>query len=325
MKKKLLATILKLAVSVSLLYFLFHSVDLGVFLSVVTNLDPLVFLFLALYFIGIQSISTFRWSIVLKKDVQLPYPRLFSIYLIGMFFNNFLPTIVGGDVVKGYYLYKKTRRVDITAASILMDRYSGFTALMAITIVALVPGYPFISGTGLPGFFVLLVGVYIAVSLFVWDERLHGWLVRVLTRIRLLRLNEIIENFYTALMSYKDHRAILLKIFLCSLVIQVGVIMGYVMLARGLGIDTGTGYFFLFVPLATAVSMIPVSLSGLGIREGAFVFLFTRVGATQEEALGLSLLWFFVVVFVSLIGGVEYIRIGGKKELVSGTEEESLS
>lgn len=325
MKKKALTTIFKLAVSVSILYFLFSSVELEAFLRVVTTLNPLLFIFLAFFFVAIQSISAYRWSIVLKKDVQVPYPKLLSIYFIGMFFNNFLPTVVGGDVVKGYYLYKKTGRGDVTAASILMDRYSGFTAMMAVVLVALAPGYALISGTGLPGFFLLLLGVYIVASLFVWVESLHGWMVRLLTRVRLFRLNERIETFYRALMSYKNHHAVLLKIFLCSLVIQCGIITGYIMLARGLGMETSPGYFFLFIPLATAVSMIPVSLSGLGIREGAFVFLFTRAGTTQEEALGLSLVWFAMMVCVSVIGGVQYVRMGGKKELMTGAEEEGVS
>jgi uncharacterized protein (TIRG00374 family) len=325
MRNRGLNILLKLAVSASLLYILFGSIDLEVFLGVVTTLNPLIFVFLALYFAATQSLSAYRWSIVLKKDVVLPYPKLLSIYFIGMFFNNFLPTVVGGDVIKGYYLYRTIGKGDVSAASILMDRYSGFTAMMAITLVALVPGYALIKGTGLPGFFLILVGGYVVSSFFIWVESLHGWLVKILTGIRLFSLNEKIETFYRALMSYKNHREILIKIFLCSIVIQGGMIVGYFMLARGMGIGVPLGYFFLFIPLATAVSMIPVSLSGLGIREGAFVFLFTRVGAAQEEALGLSLIWFAIMVSVSFIGGVEYIRTGGKKGFGPGAEFRGLS
>jgi uncharacterized protein (TIRG00374 family) len=129
MRNRGLNILLKLAVSASLLYILFGSIDLEVFLGVVTTLNPLIFVFLALYFAATQSLSAYRWSIVLKKDVVLPYPKLLSIYFIGMFFNNFLPTVVGGDVIKGYYLYRVIGKGDVSAASILMDRYSGFTAM----------------------------------------------------------------------------------------------------------------------------------------------------------------------------------------------------
>jgi uncharacterized protein (TIRG00374 family) len=242
-----LTTLLKLVVSASLLYILFRSVDLEAFLGVVTTLNPLTIVFLAIFFAAIQCISAYRWSTVLKKDIDLPYPNILSIYFIGMFFNNFLPTLVGGDVIKGYYLYRVTGKGEVSIASILMDRYSGFTALMAITLVALVPGYALIEGTGLPGFFLLLLGGYMVSSFFIWVESLHGWLVRILARIRLLSLNERIETFYSALMSYKNYHGILIRIFLFSIVIQGGLIVGYLILARGMGIGVPTGYFFPFL------------------------------------------------------------------------------
>ncbi len=313
MTKKGLSIALKVAVSATLLYVLFSAIEFDDFMGVVKDLDPLVFVSMILFFTAIQCLSTFRWSIVLKKDFDIRYPKLLSIYLIGMFFNNFLPTLVGGDVIKAFYLYRAKGKGDVAAASILIDRYSGYSALMVITLASLVPGYLLIKGTGLAGFFFLLLGGYVAASCFIWIEPLHGWLVRHLTGTRMLRLNRIVETFYTALMSYKSHRGILFKIFLCSLVIQGAVIVVYIVLARSMGIGVPAGYFFLFVPLATTVSMVPITLSGLGIREGAFVFLFAHAGATTEEALGLSLVWFAVVVSTSLLGGIEYIRAGGRK------------
>jgi uncharacterized protein (TIRG00374 family) len=299
MTKKGLSIALKVAVSATLLYLLFAAIEFDAFIGVVTALDPFVFVSMVLFFAAIQCLSAFRWSIVLRKDFDIRYTKVLSIYFIGMFFNNFLPTLVGGDVIKAFYLYRAKGKGDVAAASILMDRYSGYTALMVITLIALVPGYILIKGTGLAGFFLLLLGGYVAASCFIWVEPLHGWLVRHLTGTRMLRLNRLVETFYTALMSYKSHRRILLKIFLCSFIIQGTVIVVYIILARAMGIGVPAGYFFLFVPLATTVSMLPISLSGLGIREGAFVFLFAHAGATTEQALGLSLVWFAVVVATS--------------------------
>jgi uncharacterized protein (TIRG00374 family) len=315
MTKKVLFTVLKVGVSATLLYLLFRSIEVDAFVRVLATIKPQLFVLVIFLFAGIQAVSGLRWAILLKKDVDLPYLKVLSMYFIGMFFNNFLPTLVGGDVVKGYYLYRETGKGDVAAASVLMDRYSGFTALMAITLVALVPGYVLIKGTGLAGFFLLLVGGYVVASCLVWVEFLHGWLVKILTGTRLLGLNEKVETFYRALMSYKAHYRILVKAFLCSLLIQGGVILGYIILARGMGMGVSMGYFFLFIPLATVVAMIPLSLSGLGIREGAFVFLFARVGAAEEQALALSLIWFAGMALLSLFGGVEYIRAGGKKEI----------
>ncbi len=318
MIKNILSTVIKVGVSLAILYFLFRNIDLNAFWKTFISVNPLSVVFVAALFVFTQSVSTYRWSVILKKDLDIPYRKLLSIYFIGMYFNNFLPTMVGGDLVKGYYLYKYTKKGDVSLASIFMDRYSGFFALMVITSFALLTGYPLIKGTGLPGFFVLLIGGFLAVSLVIWIGPLHSWVMRILARVHFYGINRKIETFYKVLMGYKSHRDILIKIFICSVIVQGGVIIGYWFLGRGLGMNVDLSYFFLFIPLTTAVGMLPISLSGLGIREGAFVFLFTRVGATQEQALTLSLMWFAIMALVSVIGGVEYVRLGGKKSAMEG-------
>ncbi len=305
--------ILKVAVSAALLYILFSKVDARLVWDSVSSVGAGWIVSAALLFAALQCISTYRWSIVLGRDVHVPYPRLLSMYFVGMFFNSFLPTIVGGDVVKGYYLYRETGRGGAAFASILMDRYSGFAALMTITFVALLIGGGAVhatGGTGLVVVFAALVGGFLGASLFLWFERLHQWLVSALSGIRLMGLNEKVDAFYRTFTGYRQSPSMLVGVFLISLAIQCGVITGYFMLGRGMGVGVPIGYFFLFVPLATTASMIPLSLSGLGIREGVFVFLFSRAGMDREDALALSLLWFLVTVVVSLPGAVEYIRRG---------------
>lgn len=311
--KNLLLTLIKIGISGAILFFLFRNIEIDKFWNIVVSVNMLTVISVALLFFVTQSISTLRWSIILKKDMNISYLRLLSIYFIGMFFNNFLPTMVGGDLVKGYYLYRRSNRGDVSLASIFMDRYAGFTALMVITSIALVAGHQLIKGTGLSAFFALLLGGFAGISLVIWVGPLHAWVMRLLAKVHFMGLNKKIDTFYMVLMSYKDHHGILLKIFICSVVVQSGVIIGYYFLGKGIGMDIGIGYFFLFIPLTTAISMLPISLSGLGIREGAFVYLFTLAGATREQAFALSLMWFGIAAIVSIVGGIEYVRTGGKK------------
>lgn len=318
--KNIASTLVKIAISGLILFFLFKNLDLKVFWNTVVSVSPATVVFVAFIFIFSQCVSTLRWSFILKKDLDISYLRLLSIYLIGMFFNNFLPTAVGGDIVKGWFLYKLTKRGDLSFASIFMDRYSGFAALILITAVALGLGYPLIADTRFPVFFAMLIGGFVIMSLILWVGPLHSWAMKIMERIHFYGINKKIDTVYRVLMSYKRHYSILVKIFVCGLVVQVAVIVGYYTLGRGLGINVGIGYFFLFIPLITAVSMIPISLSGLGLREGAFVFLFTKVGAGKEQIITLSLMWFMIMAVVSLIGGIEYLRMGGKRGSV---EEET--
>ncbi|MBI5598488.1 MAG: flippase-like domain-containing protein [Deltaproteobacteria bacterium] len=316
MVKKWLMPILKVAVSVLILYALFRNVDPRLLWRTFSSVSPWAIALAAVIYVIAQSLSTWRWATILREDVTITYKDLLSIYFIGMFFNNFLPTIVGGDIVKGYYLYRKTDRAEVAFASIFMDRYSGFAALMAITLVALLVGWRVvysIGGAGLIAVFFLLIGGFTGASLFMWSEGLHSRLVSVLGKIRLFGFNEKIDRFYGVFMSYRGRRGVLARVFAFSLIIQAGVIAAYFILGAAMGMDVPAGYFFLFIPLATSASMIPFSLSGLGIREGVLVFLFTRAGASAEAALGMGLMWFFIAAVVSTYGAFEYMKAGGRK------------
>lgn len=319
--KNAVSVALKVSISALILYFLFRSIDVTLFWKTVTSVNPMTVVLAAFIFIASQGISTLRWLTILRKDLDISYLRLLSIYFIGMYFNNFLPTIVGGDLVKGWFLYKVSNRGDLSVASIFLDRYSGFAALISITALALIPGYALIADTELPAFFAMLIGGFVCISLVIWVGPLHSWAMGLMAKVHFYGLNKKIDTFYKVLMGYKSHGDILLKIFICSVFVQGGVMTGYYVLGRGLGINVAFGYYLLFIPLITAVSMLPISLSGLGLREGMFVFLFTRVGASKEQAITLSLMWFMITALTSLIGGVEYMRMGGKRGAVTPDAE----
>jgi len=311
MTKKIITTLIKFLVSGSILYFLFHNMDLQLFFHDLKRVNPYVILFVAVFFICLQAVSAFRWSIILHKDVDVRYRKLLAIYFIGMFFNNFLPTMVGGDIIKGLYLYRESKKGGVSVASIFMDRYSGFSALIIITTIAFITGYSLIKDTTLPGFLIFLIGGYTAASLIIWVGPFHSWAMRILAKIHFYGINHKVDALYTTLMGYKGHKDILVKILLISFVVQTGVIVGYYILAQSLGIDVKLAYFFFFIPLATVITMVPITVGGLGIREGAFVYLFTMVGATKTQAISLSLIWYAVMVVVSMIGGIAFIKMGG--------------
>lgn len=321
MLKKVAPLTLKITVSVVILYFLFRGIDVEKFKVVAGRMSPLIIFVLALMYFMSQLLSSLRWFNILKDDCDVSFRKVFSFYFVGLFFNNFLPTVIGGDVVKGYYLYKETNSGAHSVSSIFLDRYAGYTVLMAFTAGALFFSYDFLSQTELPFFFIALIGSFVCMSLVLWFEVFHGWAVKVLLKVHFYKINDKVESLYNALMEYKARRPVLVKIVLLSVFIQGLIILGYYILGKEIGISLELKYYFLFIPLIAAASMVPISFAGLGVREGVFVYLFTKAGAGMEEALGLSLLWFFITLAVSLWGGVEYLRLGGKEELKSAKEE----
>ena len=237
-----------------------------------------------------------------------------------MFFNIFLPTVIGGDAVKSYYLYKFSSKGGNSIASVFLDRFTGFFALVTIALISLIFGYGYVKDTYVPLFIIALTIAFTVISLILWNKGLHNWALAIIGRIKMFGINEKMESLYSAVMLYKKEPTVLLKAVGVSFIVQViGTSMFY-LVSKGFGMEVPIIYFFLFVPIAVTISMMPVSLAGLGLREGAFVYLFTKVGVTDAQALSISLFIFGVMVMLGLIGGIEYMRIREVKDTVKSQE-----
>lgn len=293
--KRLLSFLLKISVSGTLLWIFFSKVDIQSVIKILKQIDLSLFALNFFLYLSTVFISARRWSLFLPETLR--YSKLLSLYFIGSFFNTFLPGLVGGDAIKAFYLYKHTGKGTggLSLASVFMDRYIGFTAMMGIGFIAFIAGYTYIKGTGIIWVIPVLFGGFLFGSLILWRIK---W-----GRIRALSL------FYTPLMDYKRKKEAVLKGLLLGFIVQfIGIVCVYI-LSLSIGLKILVIYFFIFIPIISAVSAIPMSLSGLGIREASFIILFGSIGVTKEEALSLSLLVFTVICLVNLLGGIEYLRV----------------
>ena len=298
--KRVLSFILKLLISGALLLYLFYFSGIVDVQEVIKTLKQTRLpVFFSAFFICLIAvlISTKRWSLFLPETVK--YSRLLSLFFIGSFFNTFLPGLIGGEVVKTFYLYKDIGKGDTSIASVFMDRYMGVSAMIGVSLIALVGGYSYINETEIRWLIPILCAAFLIASFILWGL---NW-----GRIRGL------GAFYTLLMEYKANKGIIYKGLLLAFLLQViGVIEVYV-LSLAIGLEVPIIYFFIFVPIINAVSAIPISIAGLGVRETGFAALFNmvfaEVGVTSGQAVSLSMLIFAVMCLVNLIGGEEYLRI----------------
>lgn len=315
--KKIISLLLKILVSISILVFLFRKTDMVQVFAIIRSMDILMFITVVFLYAVTQIVSTYRWSLFLPKaGIDMPFLKLISLYYIGMFFNIFLPTAIGGDVVKSYYLYKSSGKGGNSLASVFLDRFTGFFAMVIIASVSLILGYKYVKDTYVPVFVIALASMFFLSSLILWNKGLHNWALAIISRIKLFGINEKIESLYQSVMLYKGEPMVFLKAFGVSFVVQIASVVIFYLLSKGIGMTVPIGYFFLFVPIAVSISMIPISLSGLGLREGAFVYLFAKAGATDAQAISVSLAGFAAMVLLGLAGGIEYIRLGNVKESV---------
>lgn len=304
MKKKL-PLLLKALVSLGLLAYLVYLTEQQQMLDNLKSLSWELVLAAWAYYSLCQWISAYRWQLFLSaKGIHVPLHRLFSFYMVGMFLNNFIPGAVGGDVVKAYDLYRSTRQAEIAVTSVFLERFTGLIGLGLIAVVALAIGFQQIQSPLIWACVGASTLFLVAVILCLWHERLSQFCLRLVTGILPDRLTEKVEKLHQALHSYKYHRRTLALTILLSAILQVMFAFYYVLTAAALGIDIAVFYFILFLPIVTLVTMLPLSLGGLGIREAALVVLFAEVGIASADVLAMSLTAHVLNTVLSLWGGI---------------------
>jgi uncharacterized protein (TIRG00374 family) len=295
-------------VSALLLTVLFWRVDRAVFIRTMQALPLKVFLGCAgLYILG-YLISTVRWQrLLLAEGIRLPLWRLTLVYFEAAFFNLFLPTLIGGDIVRGYTIYRITQGHDASIASILADRLSGFAALVGIALIALGLAYRQIRDPQVAAM-ILTVAIAFTVTIGVLlDNRMKERVSRVLRFVGLTRFQAKLQGMVEALQRYRGHRRALGQAVLLSLLLQTLIIVTYYLIGAGLNLGVSIAYFFLYVPLITFVAMVPISVAGLGVREGGAVYFFAKIGVDAATALTMSLTWFALTLVVSGLGGLAFL------------------
>ncbi len=302
------AVLAKGAVSALLLSLLFWRVDRGAFLRSVQTLSPMMFLACAaIYTLG-YLISTLRWQrLLLAEGLRIPFWRLTLVYFEAAFFNLFLPTLIGGDIVRGYTIYRMTQGQDASIASIVVDRLSGFAALVAIALVSTAAASRTVQDPQVAGMILGVAAVFGAGLVVLLNARIMGWSTRVLSVLGLHRFQSRLDGLVGAVHRYRRHRLALRQALLLSVLLQALIIVAYYLVGVGLHLHLSIAYFFLFVPLITVMAMLPVSVAGLGVREGGVVYFFAKAGVDPAVALSMSLVWFSLSLFVSALGGLAFL------------------
>ncbi|MGQ9598639.1 MAG: lysylphosphatidylglycerol synthase transmembrane domain-containing protein [Anaerolineae bacterium] len=306
-RRNRILNLLKVVISLGALIYVLRQVNPEQVLQLFQEMDWGPFLAALLLFLSGSLVRAYRWgSLVWSLNVSVSWWRLVMLYFVGSFFSLFLPTGVGGDAVKMYELSRNDHKVSAAISSVVVDRFLGLLVLFAIALLALVIGHRWIQ----PEVQILIVGIFGAIVILVVLLWQRSWLERWGRRLgvnRLLGQIKVLRELYESLHLYS--LAALLYATLASGVWNLILIMGYYLLGQAVGIELSAWYYFLFVPVISALLMIP-SVGGLGIREGGTVLLFSQVGVSEHQALALALAYDLTLLVVALIGAGIYIVQG---------------
>jgi len=264
----------------------------------------------AAYQVGILA-RAWRWQALLRaQDMQTGYGKLVSLSYVGIFFNAFLPSGFGGDVVKSYELSRQTSSTANAVSTVLADRVMGLAVLLAMALTVLPLSYQNLPGAVIATFMALTVGFFATLVLFL-NRPLMEWLARHSGPLRKVLSNEKALAFYNSFSRY-SHGA-LLRSAAASLLFNITLIVTHVYLARAAAVFIPVTCFFVFVPILSSLLALPISVGGFGVREGGYMLLFGQVGVTYDRSVAISLLFYALSVFTGLLGASLYLWQSAKE------------
>lgn len=298
----------KLAISVALFAWLFQRVrweQVRVMLEQ-ARLEWLLGAFLLL--VASNVLGTYQWNRLLRAvGIDLPFWKVVAYYHVGLFWNNFLPANVGGDLARIADASRAGSTRATAFSTVLLDRMIGTVALGTLAVVTTLPA---IDHFHLAAVYAGVLGFFILASIVLWAVLQPAAMVlleRALSAIGLGRLRPGLDDLSARMAAFRDRRGMLVQLLVIALVVQVMRIFVHVVVARALGLHIPLTYFFLFVPLLAVIVSLPISLNGIGVREGTGIVLFGLVGLDKDSAFLLQFTTYLVAVAVSLIGGLVFL------------------
>jgi hypothetical protein len=266
-------TLLKVAISAALLYFIFTKIPFSEVLTIVKKSQPLYVVGALLFFVVSKIIAAFRLNLYFHElGVLLTHKSNLKLYLLGMFYNLFLPGGIGGDAYKGYYVKQHfevpTKKV---VAVLLLDRLSGLLLLFVFACI-------------------------LGMTLEVPELRAYGWLMGLCIPLSVVIFWGLHQRFFTYILPVFWRSNVL------SAVVQLAQLGCVLMILQALNIEVSTiEYLFIFL-ISSIVSVLPLTIGGIGSRELVFLYGALWLGLEEDRSVGISMLFFLITAFVSLLG-----------------------
>jgi uncharacterized membrane protein YbhN (UPF0104 family) len=310
--RRYLITAAKLGVSLALLALLFSRVDVSRLWEGARRASlPWLVAALGVWTLTVVA-STWRWHLLLEaQDVRLPRKKLFGSFLVANFFNNFLPSNIGGDVIRIRDTAPAAQSKTLATTVVLVDRGLGLMGLVLIAAMGASMAVALHGQGALPIWpswlwASFVAGAAIAIPAMYAPEGL-GRMLQPLTFLHPEWVGERIQTLTDTLTRFRDKPSSLIGCFGGAVLVQALVVVFYFAVVHALEIPASPADLAVIVPLSLIVQMLPVSVNGFGVREATFSFYFTRVGLPIESAVLLSLVAAGLTMVHSLSGAAVYV------------------
>ncbi len=272
-------------------------------LKALASTKVLIFVLSLLIFIAAIAVASVRIKFLIEaQGIPATFREAASLTFIGYFFNNFLPTSIGGDVVKAYYLSRKTHNKAGSYASVFVDRVIGLLTMVLMAFLALFFVKEGVVDNTIRYIVYVITLCSIIAIMFMTNKKLAKKFSFLLFLVK--PVEEKLKKTYEIIHKYQYRKSLMWKSLGISFLAQILFFLSLSVAALSIGGHIPLRDLFIKMPIISMISLLP-SINGLGIREGSTVVLFGPI-IGQDRALALSILWLLVLLCISVLGGIIY-------------------
>ena len=272
-----------------------------------------------------------RWRMVLEvQGLHLPWRRALSISFVAHFFNSFLLGSTGGDLIKAYYAARETHHKKTEAVvTVFVDRLIGLWALLLFAAVMMIPNFDIVrshKGLAYPAMMILamLAGSSVVLGIAFWGG-VSKRFPHARQFLRRIPKGEYLERSLDSCRCFGAEKRFLAKVVGISIVLNTVWVFQVMTLSTGLDLHVPLIALFVIVPTIFCISALPITPSGLGVRENLFVIMLATLGVARRSSLSLSLLAYAASLFWSMVGGGVYATLRDKQQLAEVRQESVAS
>lgn len=310
-RKKGVKFYLRLCVSIFLLFYVLRKVGLTQLWDTI-RVANINYILLSIVISPILIfISSWKWQIILRaQNIRISLLQLFWLYVVGYFFNTVLPTNVGGDVIRAYALGKSTGKNAEAFSSVFVERFTGLTVLLLTAILAFVGAIRELWDIRLSLLLVISLIGYFALLVIILNPVIFRWLQK---KLKIKFINQTIIKllkFQNATLLFRDKMTVLAFALAISFLYYFIAIMNVYVSALAFHAKITILEAFIITPIVLVITMIPISIGGIGLSEGAYYLIFSRLGLPGSIGLSVALLIRAKALLVGSIGGLYFSRKG---------------
>ena len=302
-------TSIKIFVSTILIVLLFKKLGFNDIIKQFASAN-LKWLLAAMIVFSISNfLGSFQWYLLLKsKGIYLPFLKVVSFYYVGLFFNNFLIGYIGGDALRIYDITKYSGDSSKAISTVFFDRFIGFVLLTTFALFAtLFWQNMFQSKTVLIAILLIFLS-WVLFFILIFNEKFAQKVGSFSKYFLSTKINGKAKEIYTSINSFKDSKNTLISIFFISLCVQFLRILVHYLAALSVGLHGQFKYFLIFIPIIALLASLPISIGGIGVREGSGVALFSNIPSFHPEiVVAMEFLAYLIGLISALPGGVLFM------------------